>query len=99
MNSFKYIRGFKRVSLCFSENKKPVIDSKQIFGRKIANNLQNSYLTGINYLINQNLQSRGCPNKFLEEYDLQIWNQHIYDLSDIKYHRRILNQLDIPNKP
>ena len=64
--------------------------------KKLANNLQNSYLKGVNYLITKNLEMHGCPNKFLEEYDLQIWNQHIYDLSDIRYHKKIVNQLEIP---
>jgi len=82
----------------FNEEKKIVVDSKELFGKKIANNIQNSYLKGINYLINQNLNNNLCPNKFLEEYDLQIWNQHIYDLSDLQYHRKIVNHLNLPFK-
>ena len=64
----------------------------------MANNLQNSYLKGVNYLIKKNLDNHLCPNKFLEEYDLQTWNQHIYDLSDVRYHRKIINQLNIPTE-
>ena len=82
----------------YNEKKEEIIDSKELFGKKIANNLQNSYLKGVNYLINKNLESRRCPNKFLEEYDIQTWNQHIYNLSDCKYQRKIVNQLDIPIK-
>lgn len=77
----------------YNEKKEKVVENHVNFGRKLANNLQKSYLKGINHLINQNLDNRRCPNKFLEEYDLQIWNQHIYDLSDAKYHRKILNNL------
>ena len=80
----------------FNENEEKVIDTKEVFGRKIANNLQNSYLKGVNHLINENLENRRCPNKFLEEYDLQMWNQHIYSLSDLKYQKKIMNQLEIP---
>jgi len=80
----------------FNEKKEKISDSKEIFGKKIANNLQNSYLKGINYLLTKNLENHMCPNKFLEEYDLQLWNQHIYDLSDLRYHRKIINQLNIP---
>ena len=69
-----------------------------LFGRKLANNLQNTYLKGINHVINNNLESRKCPNKFLEEYDIQTWNQHIYKLSDTTYQKKIINQLSIPNK-
>jgi hypothetical protein len=64
--------------------------------RRLANNLQNSYLKGVNYLINENLRSKACPNKFLEEYDLQSWNAHIYNLSDPRYQKKILSQLEIP---
>ena len=80
----------------YNENKEEVCDSKELFGKKIANNLQKSYLKGVNYLINQTLENRRCPNKFLEEYDLQTWNQHIFNLSDIKYQKQLVNHLDIP---
>ena len=39
-----------------------------------------------------------CPNKFLEDYDLQMWNQHIFDLSDTNYQKTIINRLNIPIK-
>ena len=80
------------------ENQLKVNDNIQIFGKKLANNLQNSYLKGINHLITTNLNNRLCPNKFLEEYDLQIWNQHIFDLSDYRYQKKIINHLNIPIK-
>lgn len=82
----------------YNENKEKVIDNKELFGRKLANNLQNSYLKGVNYLTKKTLEERGCPNKFLEEYDLQTWNSHIYELSDIRYQRKIIGHLEIPLK-
>ena len=79
------------------ENKEKIIDYKgQKLGRILANNLQNSYLKGVNYLINKNLLNNKCPNKFLDDYDVQSWNNHIYELSDVKYQRKIINSLDIP---
>jgi hypothetical protein len=80
----------------YNEKKEKVKDSRESFGRKLANNLQNSYLKGVNYLINKNLENRGCPNKFLQEYDIQTWNAHIYELSDAKYQKKVINQLQIP---
>ena len=80
----------------FNEKKEKVVDKKELFARKLANNLQNSYLKGVNHLLNNNLNNRLCPNKFLEEYDIQTWNQHIYELSDCQYQKKIINQLDIP---
>ena len=34
----------------YNENKEKVRDTKELFGKKLANNLQNSYLKGVNYL-------------------------------------------------
>lgn len=80
----------------FNEKKEKVINNKKLFGRKLANNLQNSYLKGVNYLIMKNLENHRCPNKFLEDYDIQTWNQHIYNLSDNRYQKKFINQLNIP---
>ena len=82
----------------YNENKELVRDTKELFGRKLANNIQNSYLKGVNHLINDNLENKRCPNKFLEEYDLQMWNQHIFDLSEIQYQKKLINRLNIPLK-
>ena len=71
-----------------------VVDFKGVkLCRILANNLQNSYLKGVNYLINKNST---IQNKFLDEYDVQSWNAHIYQLSDPKYQKKIISQLDIP---
>ena len=88
-------RGHTKIAY-YDENKEKIIDSKELFGKKLANNIQNGYLKGINYLIDQNLNNRRCPNKFLEEYDIQTWNHHIYQLSDHKYQKKIINNLNIP---
>jgi hypothetical protein len=80
----------------YNEKQEKVVESKTSMGKKLANNLQNSYLKGINYLIQRNLENHSCPNKFLEEYDLLTWNKHIYDLSDSCYQRKIINHLSIP---
>ncbi len=82
----------------FNENKERTIDSKELFGRKLANNVQKSYLKGVNYLITQNLENNMCPNKFLEDYDLQTWNQHIFELSNCQYQKKIVDNLDIKFK-
>ena len=80
------------------ENNVTIIDPKGLqLGKKLANSLQNTYLKGVNYLITKNLEDHLCPNKFLEEYDIQNWNKHIYELSDYKYQRKIINHLEIPS--
>jgi hypothetical protein len=97
-NSIFYVdKGRTRIEY-FNENNERVIDHKIQFGQKLANNLQNSYLKGANYVIKNHLNGNGCPNKFLEDYDMQTWNHHIYNLSDPVYQKKFINQLDIPNK-
>lgn len=82
------------------ENHTKILDIKGILlMRRLVNNLQNSYLKGVNYLINRNLNEKKCPNKFLADYDVQSWNDHIYNLCDLKYQKRLINQLDIPVIP
>lgn len=79
-----------------NEEKKNVIDLKgKQLGRILANNLQNSYLKGINYLVKRNLKERRCPNRFLEDYDMQSWNKHIYMLSEEGYQKKVIKTLDI----
>jgi hypothetical protein len=72
-----------------------VTESKEVFGRKLANNLQNSYLKSVNYLITRNLENKTDPNKFLAEYDILSWNKHIYSLSDITYQKKMVNHLNL----
>ncbi len=96
--TIRYVDRSKTKIEYFNERREKVIDNKGLqLGKKLANNLQNSYLKGVNYLINNNLENKVCTNKFLEDYDLQTWNQHIYELSDTRYQKRIVNQLNIPH--
>ena len=94
----KYLDKNRRKLKYLDENKEKVIDPQGTRLAKIlANNLQNSYLQGVNYLINQTLDNKNCPNHFLEEYDIQSWNNHIYELSDVKYQKKIISNLEIPS--
>jgi ribosomal protein L37AE/L43A len=80
----------------FDENRNSVIDNKGLkLGKRLANNLQNSYLKGVNHLIKVDSHD---PIQSLAEYDLHMWNHHIYELSDSRYQKKIINQLNIPYK-
>lgn len=81
-----------------NEKNESITENKDSFARKLANNLQNSYLQSINYLINKNLTQKLNPNKFLDDYDIMTWNAHIYHLSDSSHQRKIMNQLRIHSK-
>jgi hypothetical protein len=98
INNIYFSNGRNKVTY-FNENMEQTNDNRTSFGRKLANNLQKSYLKGINYLINKKLVEQSNPSKFLEEYDLLTWNNHIYNLSDIHYQKKIINQLSIPVQP
>ena len=78
-----------------NEHQQLTTETKDLFARKLANNLQNSYLKSINHLINNNLNNRRDPNQLLTDYDLVSWNQHIYQLSDHQHQRKLLIQLQI----
>jgi hypothetical protein len=82
-----------------NEKNEQVVERKDTFVRKLANNLQNSYLKGVTYLINFTLDHKIDPNKFLDNNDLMMWNDHIYKLLDQGYQRKIINNLHIPTKP
>ena len=41
------------------------LDKDGLVARKLASNLQNGYLHGVNYLITKNLEEKRCPYKFL----------------------------------
>jgi hypothetical protein len=57
----------------------------QLFFKKLC---QKKGGYGVNYLITQNLDNRFYPSKFLEDYDIQNWNAHIYQLLDEKYQKK-----------
>jgi hypothetical protein len=95
-DTMHYIDNGKTQITYYNEKQEKVIESKLTMGRRLANNLQNSYLKGINFLINRNLQQHTSPNKFLDEFDLLTWNTHIYNLSDVCYQKKFINKLSIP---
>lgn len=77
------------------DGKKNIDIGGKVVLRKLVSNLQNGYLKGVNYLITKNLDENRCPNKFLAEYDIQAWNNHIYSLCDDKYQNKLLGHLDL----
>lgn len=85
----------KRGALEFIDEKnRTVADTKgDILSRRLGNNLQNTYLKSVNYLITSNLKHKKCPNVFLDEYDIMTWNQHIYELSDSNRQKKIIKIL------
>lgn len=81
----------------YNDKREKVTESKLVMGKKLANNLQNSYLKSINYLINRGLENHDLSCKVLDDFDLLTWNTHIYNLSDSCFQKKIINQLNIPD--
>lgn len=85
----------KRGKLEFIDENRDLIDDPTgyLLAQRLGNSLQSTYLKGVNYLIERNLNNRLCPNKFLEQYDIMTWNQHIYDLSDCQRRHKLVKLL------
>jgi hypothetical protein len=84
----------------YDENEQKVVDIRGIIlTGKLASSLQKTYIKGVNFLINDNIDNHRCPLKFLGDFDIQTWNTHIYGLSDVKYQRKLFNHMNIPLAP
>ena len=46
------------------------------------------------HLTTTGLERKVNPNKLLDSYDFRVWNEHIYQLSDEKYHKKLVNHLE-----
>ena len=78
----------------YDEHKQLVTESHGSFAWKIANNIQNCYLKGMTHLTLSGLEHKVNPNKSLDTYDFRVWNDHIYQLFDEKYRKKLVNHLE-----
>lgn len=79
-----------------NENEERVIDHKGVqLSKKLVNNLKNSYLKGHSHY-------KKDPQKQMNEYDLEVWEKHIYDLNTSERGQKIIKNLPLqvsnPNK-
>lgn len=80
-----------------NEKNERILDPKGMqLGKRLANNLQNTYLKGINFIIADNAEKRVPVTSHLEAYDVHLWNRHIFELSDEQYQKKIIAHLEIP---
>jgi hypothetical protein len=86
----------KKTKVKYQTKTGPIVVAAPVLGRTLANNLQNSYLKGVNHLINLTLDRKIHPGHLLEEYDLTLWNAHIFQLSEDRYQSKLMRQLDFP---
>ena len=82
----------------YNENNQKVLETNpKVLARKLADCLQRTYLKGINLFRTDVSDSDSLKKDRLESYDVEDWNEHIHDLSDEKYQKKILDRLKIPN--
>jgi histone H3/H4 len=92
-SSIHYInKTLTRIQYC-NEHGQLIIASKKDFGKILAKNLKNSYLKGDIWLNDHPEVS----NELLDPYDIEMWRQHVSQLSDdnVKYHKDIVKGLKI----
>ena len=79
----------------YDENKNKVTTSIVSFAYTIAENLMTCYLKTLAQLTNGTLNNRQCPNKFMEEYNLQLMQEHVYELIKPINKRKVIDKLDL----
>lgn len=68
-----------------------IVDSNGMeTSKRLCGSLQNSYLSYVNEILIANLDQKD-DGKFLDEFDIQNCQEHIYNLSDHKYRYKVLN--------
>ena len=68
----------------------------KVLARKLADCLERTYLKGINLFRTDVSDPDPLKINRIESYDAEDWNEHIHDLSDERYQKKILDRLKIP---
>jgi hypothetical protein len=84
--TIKCLHKKKRKYTFYNENEEFVVDyGGQVLGKIFANCLQRCYLK---------VGSDPTISNQLNDYDQQSWNQHVYELSELKYQKKLMSNLD-----
>lgn len=88
-----------KLEYIIDENKNTEKDCKgNILRKLLAGNLQSGYLQGMNYWNKLNTdENNNIDLDFLSNPDVTTWKNHIYDLSNDKYQKKLFKNLDIPS--
>lgn len=93
----------------YNENNERIIETNfTVMAKKLADILYRSYLKGMSSIqtdlchnihgtqlkVTSDCESDAIPQ--VEDYDLQIWNDHIQELRDEKYQKKMLKSLNLP---
>jgi hypothetical protein len=107
--AIQFINKSKNKYVYYDERQRRTVESNsKVLAKKLAAILQRSYLKGMesfrtDILGNQRedyqMIDEECPMPELAPYDIQIWNEHVHELADEKYQKKILSNLKIPMEP
>ena len=81
--SFQFSNNARTQIEFMNEKHEKVIDTKKVFGGKIANNIITTYL-------------QTSKNYTFESYDQEEWNNHNHNLNKLTYQKNLINSIDIP---
>ncbi len=109
--AIKYVNKTKNKYVYYDERRRRTVeDNAKVMAKKLADIVQRSYLkgmecfkTGLSGQIKDNQLTVNSPNinkmPELDPYDLHLWNEHVHELNDEKYQKKLLNSLKIPVEP
>ena len=76
-----------------NENKELYVDpSGSELARRLCSSLQNGYLLQVNQIIEANYDQKD-DGKFMDEFDIYNCHNHIYELSDKTYRKKLITSL------
>jgi hypothetical protein len=76
-----------------NENKELYVDSSgSELARRLCSSLQNGYLLQVNQIIEANTDQKDDA-KFMDEFDIYNCHNHIYELSDKTYRKKLITSL------
>lgn len=100
-----YANGSKIQYVYYDENNNRVVETNvQVMAKKLADNLQRTYLKGMGSLhidLADNLRDDHIPSlskklPSIEAHDIQTMNERVHELQDEKYQKKVLKSLKIP---
>ncbi len=98
-----YVNKSKTKFVYYDERQRRTVESNaKILAKKLADILQRSYLKGMESfrtsLSGDNIEG-GRDKPEIEAYDLHLWNEHIHELRDELYQKKMLAAMKIHQEP
>jgi len=96
--ALQYVDSKRTKVECFDKNGHRIIKTKAQLGDYLAVQIINGYSKTLKYFVDYHKTHKLYPIKNMDDSQLQDWNEHMGQLSDIKYRKKMVNHLNIPDK-